>query len=206
MSGRVILTAIRPDARDPAMVRLEVDGTQIGSIRREGAERLRLIEGMAWTSARAKAVQRLLDHAACSHDALRRLGRSDLSQATLTARLAARWGDALAARTADALARDGWLDDGAYARRRAERLAARLPLSAEAMQARLESEGVDPREAARAVSRHHDPDGVHAHVRAWKRAGRDGAWMARRLARGGFDADSIAAALQRARIPCPDLD
>jgi SOS response regulatory protein OraA/RecX len=206
VSGRATLTAIRPDPRDPALVSLELDGTRIGSVRREDARRLRLTEGMAWTSGRARAVQALLDQAACRHDALRRLGRGDLSQAMLRTRLAARWGEDLAARTVDMLARDGWLDDGAYARRRAERLSARSPLSPEALQARLESEGVLSREAARAVSAHHDPDSVHAHVRAWRRAGRDGAWMARRLARGGFDADSIAAALQRARIPCPDFD
>ncbi|MFM1831003.1 MAG: RecX family [Planctomycetota bacterium] len=206
MSVRVTLTAIRADPRDPAMVRLELQGTPIGSIRRDDARRLGLTEGMAWTATRARAVQALLDEAACRHDALRRLGRHDLSRAMLTARLAARWGADLAARTADALAQGGWLDDDAYARRRAERLAARSPLSSEALQARLESEGVLPRVAARAVSAHQDPDALHAHVRTWKRAGRDGTWIARKLARGGFDADSIAAALHRARIPWPHLD
>lgn len=196
---------MRADAADPGLIRIRVGAAWLGPIRRPMAATLRLEEGRPWTATLAARVQAEIDAVACRTDALRRLGRRDLTRALLEARLAARWGQQIAERTVSELASAGWLDDRAFAERRAGQLQTRAPMAPELLQARLEHEGVPERHARRAAEAAHDPQALHRQVLAWKREGRPGDWMARRLGRQGFDADTIAAALHRARVPC-DLD
>ena len=205
MSDEARIEAVRGHPEDPGLLRLRVRGRWLGPVRRETAATLRLDEGRRWTASLASKVQADIDAVACRIDALRRLGRSDLPRATLQSRLARRWGETVAERTVRELAEAGWLDDRAFARRRAGQLQARTPLSTEALQARLEHEGVGEADARRAAASAHDPRALHRQVLAWKRDGRTGDWMARRLGRQGFDADTIVSALHRARVPC-DLD
>lgn len=196
---------LRPDPRDPGLVRVKVAGATFGPIRRDDVERLGLEPGRRWTKAIERAVQALVAEAGCRADALRRLGRRDMTQAMLAERLAPKWGEATAARVAATLAADGWIDDRAYASRRAQTLQRRAPMAQEALRDRLEAEGVRSAAADRAAREADDPKALRAAVRAWAAKGRDGAWIARALGRQGFDADTIAAALHRAGLPCtPD--
>lgn len=195
----------RADPEDPGMLRIRVRDRWLGPLRREAVVRLGLEEGRRWSGSLEAAVRGEIEAVACRADALRRLGRRELSRAMLQSRLARRWGEALAERTVSELAVAGWLDDRGFATRRAEQWRRRGPLPADRIQARLETEGVPEREARRAADRSHDPEDLHRQVRAWKREGRSGDWMCRSLARRGFDADTIASALHRARVPC-DLE
>lgn len=197
---------LRPDPRDPGLVRVKVADTTFGPIRRDDAERLGLEPGRRWTKAIEREVQALVAEAGCRADALRRLGRRDMTQATLAERLAPKWGEATALRVAATLAADGWIDDGAYASRRAQTLQRRAPMAKEALRDRLEAEGVRSAAADRAAREADDPKALRAAVRAWAAKGRDASWIARALGRQGFDADTIAAALHRAGLPCTPHD
>ena len=205
MSRAACIEELRVDPEDPGLVHLRVGDAWIGPVRRDTAQAMRLAEGRRWTAAIAGKVQAEVAALACRADALRRLGRRDLTRALRAARLATRWGEAAAERAVSELAAAGWLDDRAYASRRAEQLQDRSPVAPELLQARLEQEGVTERDARRAAESAFDPAALHRQVLAWKREGRDGGWMARRLGRQGFDLDTIAAALQKARVPC-DFD
>ncbi|NBX24644.1 MAG: hypothetical protein EBQ99_01100 [Planctomycetes bacterium] len=204
-AGACVIEETRADPHDPGLLRIRVGERWLDPIRRETALSLRLSEGRRWTRTLASRVQAEIDAVACRADALRRLGTRDLTCAALQARLARRWGEAIAERTVRDLATSGWLDDRAFATRRAGQLQLRAPLSADMLQARLEHEGVPERDARRAAAQAQDPGALHRQVLAWKREGRAGDWMARRLGRQGFDADTIASALHRARVPC-DLE
>ena len=196
---------LRPDPRDPGLVRIQVAGAVHGPIRREDAERLGLEPGRRFTKPLERALQALVSEAGCRADALRRLGRRDMTQAMLAERLAAKWGEAIALRVAAALAADGWIDDASYAVRRAETLQRRAPMAQAAVQDRLEAEGVGAGKAERAARATNDPKALRTAVRAWAAKGRDAAWIARTLGRQGFDPDTIAAALHSAGLPCtPD--
>ena len=205
MSDAQRIEETRADPRDPGLLRIRVGERWLDPIRRETAMSLRLSEGRRWTKTLAVKVQAEIDAVACRAEAMRRLGARDLTCAALQARLTRRWGEAIADRTVQDLAASGWLDDQAFAARRAGQLQLRSPLSADLLQARLEHEGVPERDARRAAEAAQDHRALHQQVLAWKREGRAGNWMARRLGRQGFDADTITAALHRARVPC-DLE
>ena len=205
MSDAQRIEETRADPRDPGLLRIRVGERWLDPIRRETAMSLRLSEGRRWTKTLASRVQAEIDAVACRAEAMRRLGARDLTCAALQARLTRRWGEAIADRTVQDLAASGWLDDQAFAARRAGQLQLRSPLSADLLQARLEHEGVPERDARRAAEAAQDHRALHRQVLAWKREGRAGNWMARRLGRQGFDADTIEAALHRARVPC-DLE
>lgn len=204
MSAKI--ESMQPDARDPGMVRLRVSGETLGPLRREDAERMGLEPGARWTKALERAVHALISETLCRADALRRLGRRDMTQAMLAERLSARWGEATAERVAAGLASDGWIDDRAYAERRAETLQRRAPMPEEAVRERLEAEGVRRSTAGAAAREAHDPKALRVAVRAWANKGRGATWIARALGRQGFDADTIADALHRAGLPCPTDD
>jgi SOS response regulatory protein OraA/RecX len=202
MSGTSVVAEIRAAPDDPGMVRLRVGRAWFGPVRREDTDRLGLEEGSRWTRSAEREVRRLVDIHGCRADALARLGRRDHSRALLAARLATRWGETLATATVAALADEGWIDDGAYAARRAESLRRTGPMARELLQARLENEGLDPRIAARASGDREDRAAIRQAVRAWKRSGRDAASIARALGRRGFDVDTIAQALRAEGLPC----
>lgn len=196
---------LRPDPKDPGLVRVKAAGALHGPIRREDAERLDIEPGRRFTKAIEREVHALVAECACRADALRRLGRRDMTQAMLTERLAPKWGEATAERVAAALAADGWVDDGSYAARRAEALQRRAPMAEAAVRMRLEAEGVDATRAGAAAREATDPKAMRSAVRGWAAKGRDAGWIARTLGRQGFDADTIADALRRAGFPCtPD--
>ena len=201
-----VIDALRPLARDPACVQVVAGGERVGTLRREQADALGLREGARWTAALARRVQAVIDDEACRTDALRRLGRRDMTRAMLAERLAQRWGEALAERTVRSLVEQGWIDDRGYAERRAESLQRRAPIATEALEARLESEGV-PTTLARSAARDStDPSRLAEQLRAWKAQRRTATWIARTLGRQGFDFDTIASALHRAGIACPSSD
>lgn len=205
MTGGPCIDRLVTHARDPGLVVLHVAGRRIGPVRRDDAERTGATPGARWTTALATRVQALADAVGCRADALRRLGRRDMTRALLTERLAVRWGEALAEQVVTALKRDGWIDDAAYASRRASVLQSRRPMSTERVQQHLEAEGVTASRARQAAVASHDPLALQQAIVRWKRQGRDGPWMLRALGRQGFEFDTIQSALVRAGIPC-DLD
>jgi SOS response regulatory protein OraA/RecX len=197
------IDAVLADAADPGMVRVRIGRVRVGPLRREDAERLGIEVGVRWTQALARKVRRITDAAACRADALRRLGRRDHSRALLEARLSPRWSETIAAQVVRDLVSEGWLDDRTYAERRAESLRRSGPMARDLLRERLESEGVNAGDAARASG---GPDAAADLVplaKRWKREGRSPTSIARALGRRGFDSDTIAQALQRAGLPCP---
>jgi SOS response regulatory protein OraA/RecX len=203
MSTRQSITAIETDRKDPGLVRVRIGRARIGPLRRDAAEGLGLLEGRVWTARLEKDVERLTRREGCRSDALRRLGRRDHSRALLALRLTPRWGEDIAREVVEELAVHGWLDDGAYATRRVERLRRSGPVSREVLTGRLEEEGVSPALARKATNGGDRPQELATHVRRWKREGRDAGWITRTLGRRGFDFDTIAEALRSAGIPCP---
>lgn len=202
MSASTCIDRVTVHARDPGMVVLHVGARRIGPLRREDAEQAGAVEGRRWTAALAARMQALADETACRADALKRLGRRDMTRALLQERLSATWGEALAERVVAALARDGWIDDAAYAQRRASSLQARRPMATERVQHQLEAEGVSAGRARKAARAAHDEGALHQAVARWKAQRRDAAWIARTLGRQGFEFDTIVAALHTAGIPC----
>lgn len=205
MTGAACIERLVTHARDPGLVMLLVEGRRIGPVRRDDAERAGATPGSRWTVALAARVQCMADAVGCRADALRRLGRRDMPRALLVQRLTSRWGADLAEQVAAALQRDGWIDDAAYASRRASALQSRRPMSAERVQQHLEAEGVTASRARKAATESRDPQALHQAIVRWRRQGRDATWMLRALGRQGFDFDTIQSALVRAGIPC-DLD
>ena len=184
------------------MVVLRVGDRRIGPLRRDDADKAGAVEGRRWTAALAASMQALADEVGCRADALNRLGRRDMTRALLQERLTAKWGDALAERVVATLARDGWIDDAAYAQRRAASLQARRPMAAERVQQHLEAEGVSTARARKAARATRDDSALDQAVVRWKAQRRDAAWIARTLGRQGFEFDTIVAALHKAGIPC----
>ena len=203
MSARQAITAIETDPKDPGLVRVRIGRARIGPLRRDAAEGLGLLEGRVWTARLEKDVERLTRREGCRSDALRRLGRRDHSRALLALRLTPRWGEDIAREVVEELAVHGWLDDGAYATRRVERLRRSGPVSREVLTGRLEEEGVSAALARKATNGGDRPQELATHVRRWKREGRDASWITRTLGRRGFDFDTIASLLRSAGIPCP---
>lgn len=204
--SRPFIQAVRPLPRDPGRVTVVVDGASMGALRRDLAERLGVREGERWTVKLERAVTEAVAEDGCRADALSRLGRRDMAAALLVERLSVKWDPALAERVVQALTREGWLDDRAYARRRAELLQRRAPMAHDALQERLEAEGVATRTARAAAREGCAQDRMEAQVAAWRARGRDAASVARALGRQGFDSDTILQALRKAGFPCDHFD
>ena len=202
MSTQPCIDRVLVHPRDPGMVVLRVGDRRIGPIRRDDADKAGATEGRRWTAALATSMQALADEVGCRADALRRLGRRDMTRALLQERLTAKWGEALAQRVVAALERDGWIDDAAYAQRRAASLQARRPMAAERVQEHLESEGVSAARARKAARTARDDGALDQAMARWKKERRDAAWIARTLGRQGFEFDTIVSALHKAGIPC----
>ncbi len=108
----------------------------------------------------------------------------------------------------------GWLDEGQAARDRARRLRRRGPVAPATVEADLLRRDVDPATAAR-VAAETVPDPVADAAAAVRRGlrGRDPAdvtmrerlRIAARLARRGFDEDTVRSALDRAGVPLADV-
>jgi SOS response regulatory protein OraA/RecX len=206
MSARQTITAVDCDAKDPGLVRVRIGRLTVGPLRRDAAERLGLDAGRAWTARLARQVERLAQCEGCHADALRRLGRRDHSRELLVSRLTPRWGEEIAREIVEQLASHGWIDDGAYAMRRAESLRRAGPVSSELVAARLETEGVPARTARKAAGDGDRAQDLAVHMRRWKREGRTAVWITRTLGRRGFEFDTIADALRGAGLPCPSED
>lgn len=201
------IEALEPLPTDPLRVRVIVAGSVVATLARTRCDALALAPGRVWSGALAATVATLGKVDAARDAALRRLGRSALSGQGLTAFLVRTGHEERSAEAAvQGLRADGWLDDRAFALARAEALQRRRPLAMEALAARLEAEGVAPplaAEAARAAGRASGPAADHLarEARAARRTGVSVRTLAGRLARRGFDADAIHAALRSAGYP-----
>ena len=202
------IDAVRPVGDDPNVVEVRAGGRRRAVLPRARAEELRLEEGARWTPALAARVDAAAARELARDAAFAMLARSDRSRAALEAALVARGHDAAAAKDAlDMLAADGWLDDRAFAADRAAALQRRGPVAADAIAARLEAEGVRPRDAAAAARDATEADprpALLAECRAARRAGVGAARMAGRLARRGFDPDTIHEVLATAGYELDD--
>lgn len=202
------IEAVRPMGDDPNVVEVRVDGRRRAVLQRARAEELGVEEGARWTPALAARVDAAAARELAREAAFAMLSRSNRTRAALEAALVARGHDAAAAKDAlDTLAADGWLDDRAFAADRAAALQRRGPVAAEAIAARLEAEGVRPRDAAAAARDATESDprpALVAECRAARRAGVGATRMAGRLARRGFDPDTIHEVLASAGYPLDD--
>ena len=194
------IDAVRATPRDPNLVEVRVAARTLATLPRSRADELGLREGAAWTPALAARVGHAGAVELAREAALRFLAKRAWSASGLAERVVRAGHDLEAARDAvGALLADGWLDDRAYATDRAERLQRRGSRSEDALQAALEADGVAPR-LARAVARESAPGPaeLHAEARAARAGGERAGRVAARLARRGFDADTIRDALERA--------
>ncbi len=204
------IRALEPLRTDPLRVRVIVGNDAVATLARTRCEELALAPGLAWSAALAQRVAALAKVDAARDAALRRLGRSALSGQALAAALARAGHEAGAVEQAVAgLRADGWLDDAAFARTRAEALQRRAALAPAALAARLEAEGVAAdlaAEAARAAVRAGGPlkDALAREARAARRAGVSARTLAGRLARRGHDEDTVRAALRGAGYAVAD--
>lgn len=203
--ARGVVSSLEPDPRDPALVRVAVDGQRRGDVLRSVVERLRLAVGARLTARAAAALDEAIDVAQARSRALRMLGTSDRSPARLKEELVARGhGEGAVDRALAALIEDGWLDEERFARTRARRLAERGALGRDGMLASLRREGVAEERALRAVDAALPAADERALALAAARrllgpGARDeraARRAARALERKGFDADTIGLALR----------
>jgi SOS response regulatory protein OraA/RecX len=213
-AARPRIVALEPVANDPMMVRVRIGqagstGTrEVARLSRPRCEELGLRVEQAWTLALQRRVQALAERDAARDAGLRRLGRSGLSARGLEAALqrAGHAPDAVRQAVTD-LTSAGWLDDGAFAEQRAQKLASGAPIATEAVSARLEAEGIEPDLALKAAKRAVPSTPARAladEARAAKRLGKRASTVAARMARRGFDQETVLAALRTAGYAVDD--
>lgn len=211
-----LVTAVVAKPRDPSLVEVSVDDAVVGIALRSAVESLKIREGTLLTAAQRTALAAACERATARTLALKALGRSDRSRASLITLLTERHaiGEAAATAVIDELAADGWQDDRRYAEHRARRLAESTPCSEAFVSEALTQEGIDQRlanrmakaaapaagdaERALAVAREalRAAAGSRGRLNAAERA------KARRrvgqlLARRGFDPDTMETVLAR---------
>ncbi|MFO0874701.1 MAG: RecX family transcriptional regulator [Phycisphaerales bacterium] len=210
-----VIASILPHRDDPNVRRIRVGRRVVAELAAHEIESLRLAPGREWTPALAARVARVQALAQARRDALRMLARAGASSSRLRERLIRKGHDAaIAAAAVDGLARDGWVDDRAFAGSLATSLQRTGRLPKDALAARLARRGVDAKLAAEVARTAGLADGADAHAACMEAATRllgtaqarnvDRATRARRLAaalaRKGFDADSISSTLDRLRL------
>ena len=180
------MTAVRALGR--GRVAIDVDGARWRVVPTEVAVRVDLAVGRALERPLLRQLRRELRHASALEEATRALARRGHSAKRIAQRLE-RSGTAPRERelVVATLERAGLLDDGRFARSRAEQLAAR-ELGDEAIVADLLRQGVDEQLARDAVA-HLPPEADRAAAAAARRG--PTAKTARYLARRGFAFDSI---------------
>lgn len=200
------IDALRARADDPNTVDVRVGGATVATLARSRAEALGIREGAAWTPALAGRASRAAAEELAREAALAFLARRDWSVAALRERLErAGHVPGAAAAAVEGLAKDGWLDDRAFASARVEHHRRRGAMAAEALEDLLERDGLAPgdaREAAKAGAA--TAAELRAEARAARAAGHAAGRVAARLARRGFDPDTIRDALERAGFDLGD--
>ena len=199
-TSRRRVDALRAASDDPNLVEVRVAGRTEATLPRHRAEELGITEGTAWTPALAARVGRAAAEALARESALAFLAKRPWSAAALEARLAkAGHAPTAAAAAVASMVADGWLDDRAFAATRVEHHRRKGAMPAEALAALLEADGVGERDAREAADRGGaSAKELRAEVRAAKRAQESAARVAGRLARRGFDPDTIRDALEHA--------
>jgi SOS response regulatory protein OraA/RecX len=199
-TARRRVEALRTTAADPNLVEVRVAGRTEATLPRQRAEDLGIAEGTPWTPALAARVDRVAAEALARESALAFLAKRPWSAAALRERLVKGGHTKPAAAAAvAAMVADGWLDDRAFAATRVEHHLRKGAMPAEALAALLEADGVAEREAREAAEQGASTvKELRAEVRAAKRAKESPARVAGRLARRGFDPDTIRDALEHA--------
>ena len=208
-SAASFITAIAPSSRDPSLVRVAMNDVEIGVLLRATVDALGLRVGLRVSSSMVTKISAARDLTAARAAALKLLARSDRSRATLLSQLIERGHSEHSAEAAVArLVEDGWVDDARYASERARRIVERRPVAHASVEASLAQEGIPLRVASSAADAHAPIEGDAARAVALARqtlrstSGTKGTLdeksirrAAGSLARAGFDADTIAAAL-----------
>lgn len=194
------IDALRAVAHDPNVVEVRVAGRTEATLPRQRAEELGIAEGAPWTPALAARVDRAAAEALARESALAFLAKRSWSAAALEARLV-KSGHApgAAAAAVASMVADGWLDDRAFAAARVEHHRRKGAMPAEALAALLEADGIAERDAREVAERGAATEKeLRAEARAAKRAKESATKVAGRLARRGFDPDTIRDALEHA--------
>ena len=197
---KVPIDALRALSADPNQVEVRVGGRTVATLLRQRAVELGLVEGGAWTPALAARVDAAAAESLAREAALAFLAKRAWSAAALEARLVKAGHVSRAARNAiRAMLADGWLDDHAFATARVEHHRRRGSLSEEALSELLQADGVGEKDAADvARSGAATAAEVRLEVRRAKKAGESAKRVAGKLARRGFDPDTIQDALEHA--------
>lgn len=145
------ITALTPKPRDPSLVDVSIDGERVGTALRSALDDLGLREGSAISAKGRASLMSACERATARTVALKSLGRSDRSRATLARILVERHaiGEEAAAATLDQLKADGWQDDRRYAEGRARILAEERGCSRAFIAESLAAEGIDERLASK---------------------------------------------------------
>ena len=204
--ARIRIEALRALAADPNQVEVRIGGRTVATLLRHRAEELGLAEGAAWTPALAARVDAAAADELAREAALGFLAKRAWSAAGLRERLVkAGHAERAAAAAAQALVADGWLDDRAFAQGRVEQHRRKGAIAAEALEALLEADGVGERDARAAAKAGGSTTAeLRSEARRAKKAGESPARVAGRLARRGFDADTIRDALEHAGFRLED--
>ena len=206
-----LVSALRPLPSNPNIVSVRVGRRSVAKVRASVAEELGIVPGTPWTETLAEAVERWHRFERARTDALRLLGRRDLTGVELRERLGRKTHEPDAIDSAlEALQTEGWIDEAALAARYLAYLTRDRPASATLLRARLEARGVspeiaeqalatalgeiDPVDAAEALARTRLP-GLSRHTPATQ-ARRLGGVLGRR----GFDLETITEVLRRLKL------
>ncbi|MDZ4829512.1 MAG: RecX family transcriptional regulator, partial [Phycisphaerae bacterium] len=159
LTARKFITAIEPLAKDPSLVRVELDGTVVGTVLRTTADELGLRVGGRLTKSALATLAAAIDLAAARTTALKLVSKSDRSRALLASQLVERGHSESAAEAAvSRLAEDGWIDDARFASERARRITERRQLAHALLAMTLVNEGVPDRLAVTAAREHAPPE------------------------------------------------
>lgn len=201
------ITEIRPLPTDPNLRRVRVGTKTVATLRASDVEALRLRVGMPWTATLEESVRRTIASLKASRDAMRLLGRRQLSRAELIERLIRKGHEQHVVQTVvDEMSRAGWIDDAALAEALREELVRRKAAGVALIRAKLRARKIDPQliEAISSDLATHGQGFDNALALARKRLGGlddvPCATAARRvaatLARKGYDDDTIERVLE----------
>lgn len=211
------VTALDSLERDPSLIRVAIDGASVGTMLRAAVESMKLRVDGPVSPALAAKIRWAIDVAAARTRALRMLASQDRSAQRLVDLLVARGvSPPVAEEAVRGLRADGWVDDARFAAQKARTLVERHLASHELVADSLAREGLEadlaastarrvaPRrdDLARAVelARRSLRSTASTAVAKKKKGGGQAATVRRvasALARGGFEADTIATALER---------
>lgn len=144
MNEQPRVTSLEPLDDDPRLIEIKIDGAVVGTAARDELDSSQAQIGMAADDPCVLALKRSIKMRTTRSLAMGLISRCEFPKTGLTLRLIKHGIEATLARdVVEEIARDGWIDDESYARRRLRSLREHEGRSSEECRRRLKAEWVD---------------------------------------------------------------